>query len=213
MTVKPPHPMKTARASEEATPRRQYRSREDRRRQIIEATLQLLSERGPRNWTIALLAERVGVSEATLFKHFANKDDILLESVGEQVRRTRAWIESLKPERHGWPGVRWFLEEILTHAVATGGGPLILMEQATRFPDSLRKTLDETKLGMHARIEAMLEGSPLMAVSEEVAEIGLAVVTRALLLWGGGDVADPVRQGKAQLAVLEDAFGALAATR
>src|SRR5690606_1754991 len=76
MTVKPPHPMKTARASEEATPRRQYRSREDRRRQIIEATLQLLSGRGPRNWTIALVAERVGVSEATLFKHFANKDDI-----------------------------------------------------------------------------------------------------------------------------------------
>lgn len=57
-------------------------SSEIRRRQIVNATLKIISERGVRNLTTSAIAHEVGMSEANLYRHFANKDEILMETVG-----------------------------------------------------------------------------------------------------------------------------------
>lgn len=54
-------------------------SSEERRRQIINATLDIISERGFGNLTTAEIAARVGVSEGAIFKHFSTKVEILQE--------------------------------------------------------------------------------------------------------------------------------------
>lgn len=59
-------------------------SSEIRRKQVVHATLKIISERGAKNLTISAIAHEVGMSEANLYRHFANKEEILLETV-EQI--------------------------------------------------------------------------------------------------------------------------------
>jgi len=65
-------------------------SREIRRKQFVNATLKIISEKGVSNLTTAAIAEKVGMSEANLYRHFANKEEVLLETVeriGSGLRR------------------------------------------------------------------------------------------------------------------------------
>lgn len=48
-----------------------------RREEIIRASLQVLSDRGAGGLTIAAIAERAGMSEANIYRHFAGKGEIL----------------------------------------------------------------------------------------------------------------------------------------
>jgi len=49
---------------------------EERRRMIVEAALALFSQKGFRGTTTKEIAEAAGCSEATIFKHFATKDEL-----------------------------------------------------------------------------------------------------------------------------------------
>lgn len=50
---------------------------DERRRQIAEAALQILAERGAHRLTAQEIASAVGVTDGTLFRHFKNKDEIV----------------------------------------------------------------------------------------------------------------------------------------
>jgi AcrR family transcriptional regulator len=56
---------------------------EQRRKQIAEAALRIITERGLRSFTIAALSEEVGLADGTIFRHFTDKDDIILEAVSQ----------------------------------------------------------------------------------------------------------------------------------
>jgi len=61
---------------------------ETRQKEIIKATLELLAESGTQSLTTAGIAERVGISEAALYRHFDDKFDIIgssIEFVGERM--------------------------------------------------------------------------------------------------------------------------------
>ena len=66
-----------ATAVEGVKPRRQYRRSADRKQEIMEAVVHLLSERRQEKFTTKEIAARVGVSEASLFRHFRSKAEIL----------------------------------------------------------------------------------------------------------------------------------------
>ncbi len=69
-SLTPPEP-------EEPIVRRQYRSGANRRQEIMEAVVKLLSERKQEKFTTKEIASSVGVSEACLYRHFKNKAEIL----------------------------------------------------------------------------------------------------------------------------------------
>jgi TetR/AcrR family transcriptional regulator len=50
---------------------------EARRRQIIECTIELVSERGPGRTSLAGIAERAGISKAAVLYHFVSKDAVM----------------------------------------------------------------------------------------------------------------------------------------
>jgi AcrR family transcriptional regulator len=52
-------------------------SADDRRTTLLDVTKVLVSEGGPGAVTMGLVAERAGVTRALVYKHFANRDDIL----------------------------------------------------------------------------------------------------------------------------------------
>ena len=57
--------------------------RETRRDQIARAALKIVGESGVSGLTTAAIAREVGISEAALYRHFKNKDEILFETVGK----------------------------------------------------------------------------------------------------------------------------------
>lgn len=64
--------------------------REVRRAQITEAALRIIARHGVRALTTSAIAQEVGISEANLYRHFKNKDEILSEMVdmiGEGLRK------------------------------------------------------------------------------------------------------------------------------
>jgi AcrR family transcriptional regulator len=52
-------------------------------RKVIEAALELIAERGPEATSMDAIAEASGVSKATIYKHWPDKDALLLELMAE----------------------------------------------------------------------------------------------------------------------------------
>ena len=60
---------------------RHYKDTETRRRQVAEAALRTIAEDGVAHFTSKAVAARVGISDGTLFRHFGNKEEIVLEAM------------------------------------------------------------------------------------------------------------------------------------
>ncbi len=58
------------------TKRKRAESQDDTRLRIVEATVQLHEELGPRNTTIKAIAERAGVQRLTVYRHFPTETDV-----------------------------------------------------------------------------------------------------------------------------------------
>lgn len=56
-------------------------SHEERRRQIIDATLDLVAKYGVQGTTLSRIAAQVGVTTPALYAHFANRKEILLAAI------------------------------------------------------------------------------------------------------------------------------------
>jgi AcrR family transcriptional regulator len=73
---------------------------EERRRLIIESAAQLFSRRGFSGTTTREIARAVGISEATVFKHFATKED-LYTAIIEAKAQTQEILETVSPVAEG----------------------------------------------------------------------------------------------------------------
>lgn len=57
------------------------KSTEQRRTEIADVALEIIARDGLRRFTVARISERVGLAEGTIFRHFEDMDDIVLEAV------------------------------------------------------------------------------------------------------------------------------------
>lgn len=76
----------------DAEPRRAARRRlseEERRAQILRATIQVVAHHGFEAATASLIAERAGVSKGLIWHYFAGKNDLMKQTVMETVRLIR----------------------------------------------------------------------------------------------------------------------------
>lgn len=60
---------------------RQYEDSETRRQQVAQAALQVIATEGAGRFTTRAVAERVGIGEGTLFRHFGSKEEIVLAAM------------------------------------------------------------------------------------------------------------------------------------
>jgi len=60
---------------------KRYERTEVRRQQIADAALAILSEGGLRSFTTQAIADRVGIADGTIFRHFKNKQEIVLAAM------------------------------------------------------------------------------------------------------------------------------------
>jgi AcrR family transcriptional regulator len=60
---------------------KEYERTDVRRRQIAEAALDVIAERGLGCFTAKAVADRVGIADGSIFRHFANKREIVLAAM------------------------------------------------------------------------------------------------------------------------------------
>lgn len=179
-------------ADEADPPRRAYRTREERRSEIVRATLAILAEEGMHAWTTSALAERVGVSEATLFKHFDSKDHILSVALQRQAEELRARIEAYRSEGPPWERATGLARRVLAYLEAADGGPLvILLGHAARIRPEMREEVERTGALFRARLVEMLkgeeeEGDRPAGDAGALADLVIAAVQSACLRWSVG---------------------------
>lgn len=65
------------------------------REQILDAAASLFAEHGYAGTSTRAIAERVGVRQASLYYHFAGKDELLLELLEKSVRPSLAFVDLL----------------------------------------------------------------------------------------------------------------------
>lgn len=68
------------------------RKRELTRRALIDAALELFAQRGYDGTSVADIAERAGASEATFFRHFGSKDEVVFSERGVRLPVVREAI-------------------------------------------------------------------------------------------------------------------------
>lgn len=74
----------------------ELRAPDETREQLLSAALSLFVDRGYRGASIKAIAERAGVTSGTIYCHFDNKGELLLEVLQTEVRRTFTLNRSLR---------------------------------------------------------------------------------------------------------------------
>ncbi|MFF1834858.1 TetR/AcrR family transcriptional regulator [Streptomyces sp. NPDC058231] len=84
------------------------------RQRIIDETLRLFEAKGFHETLVDEIAERSGVSRATLYQYFASKDEIfqeLMEECGAALQRVVRRLGPLGPTEEGFDNLHWWLGE------------------------------------------------------------------------------------------------------
>src|ERR1700761_810536 len=85
------------------------------RERIVAAAMEVFAERGL-DASTAEIAARAGVGEATLFRRFPTKDDLVIAIIGAQLVETAALAAACLEEEDAWRGVERFLAEMAERA-------------------------------------------------------------------------------------------------
>jgi AcrR family transcriptional regulator len=112
----------------------------DRPRALMSAALKLLTRRGYRRVSLDDVAESAGVSKATVYHYFANKNELLTRTLAERVSEKHAEVERLLAESGGsaTDRLRVFLRHYWSVALTRRAGVwqrLLVGEIVTDAPD------------------------------------------------------------------------------
>ena len=101
MSSRPDHPVTSA------TRARSDRSPSAARERVVEAAYELFSRHGIRAVGVDAVIARSGVAKMTLYRHFASKDELVLEFLRErEARWTVEWLQGEVEERTDDPAQR-----------------------------------------------------------------------------------------------------------
>jgi AcrR family transcriptional regulator len=109
---------------------------QERRREIADAAIKILSERGLRECTAAQIASEVGITDGTIFRHFKDKNEIILAALdrlqelivtaprtgADPVERLRDFVTSRLHAVAVEPGLQSILfSDQISHALGADG--------------------------------------------------------------------------------------------
>ena len=90
---------------------------EERKKQIIEVAMKIFSEKGFQGTKTKDIAKAAGISEAMIFKHFKNKDDIynsIIRAINSNMKEHSKEMSHIQSQVSNFPTV---LKELILHAI------------------------------------------------------------------------------------------------
>jgi len=158
------------------------------REQILDAAAALFAERGFAATTTRLIAERVGIRQASLYYHFAGKDELLIELLTTSVRPSLdavARIEALVPGDASAAAALYLLAlidvETLSRTPHNIGTLYLLPEVQHERYDSFRAERQELqdaygRLGARAASPEVLAGASAERLGELLIQVTEVVI-------------------------------------
>ena len=137
------------------------RTKAERQKEIAEATLKLVATYGVDGTTVSRIAAAVGLSRAALYKHFPNRDAVLLAAMDLMVERSPSWISQtfgddvfshlidMGDKHASWAASEFdaFIHPMFQFAAASGEGKVVggLGERQSMFVRALADLVEEGK--------------------------------------------------------------------
>ena len=127
---------------------RKEREKDERKKQILEATIQIIKEEGLDNLSIRKIAQKIEYSPAVVYHYFKNKEDILEHTIHQQyvslVQGMQALTEIEDPEvliaELGRKYINWALENPeLYKAIMLNSSPNVLKNSSVLFKGVARE--------------------------------------------------------------------------
>ncbi len=130
---------------------------EVRRDQIVQAALAIISSKGVGGLTTAALAAGAGVSEANLYRHFKNKEDIFFAAVSYVKERIAKNIElSLSGTDAPIKKIRRFYDLQIDLMGKNSGIPRFMFSDELHISERLREKLLQTMYAFSATLASFI---------------------------------------------------------
>ncbi len=168
---------------------RRNKSRRERRAEIVAATLAILAEDGLHAWTTSALAQRVGCSEATLFRHFASKEEILSAAFKYQSQTLARRVAGFRALGSAWEQLQGLVLDVVSFLEDTGGSPLMILSgQAARISAETEREAEATRELLRRRLaelfhQAGCEGNERPFRPDLLADMAIAIIQYTGLRW------------------------------
>lgn len=149
------------------TQRKRAQQKDETRRRIVEAAVDLHGSVGPALTTISMLAERAGVQRHTVYAHFPDEQSLYMACSGLALERDPL------PDPGAWKG--------LDGATRLQAGLGAIYDWYERNADLLACVLRDAEYHAPTRQISALRFGPAMAAYREVLGAGLDMKQRAML--------------------------------
>lgn len=146
-------------AASEGRPRRRRGGHDERRQQLVEAAVLLIGSLGLRGTTVSRISAEVGLSEMAAYRHFASKNEILMEANTYLVNRILQWLNSSQDpciiRRLQQLGLQHL--DMLAADLDMYTAPYMQFLTMTHHDEPLRRHVATNNDRMKERIEALVE--------------------------------------------------------
>lgn len=193
------------------------KSAEERKSEIVEATLRLADKLGPDRLSTTEIAKAVGVTQAAIFRHFPTKPD-LWEAVAARIaeKLQRRWL-AVEDESASPPGkLQALVAAQLTAVQATPAIPAILFSHELHTENArLRKFFYAVVERLHGLVLRILEDGQRSGHfrrdldPSDAAFLAIGLVQGLVLRWSlSGRSFDLAEEGRRLFSILLAGFGA-----
>ena len=156
----------------------------DRRAQIARVTLRLIAERGLSGASLARISSQLGITDTALYRHFANKDEILVAAFDVLAERVFRWIESSQGadaterlEAMGKSHADLFSQDIR-------GFNVPMFQFNVWIPrDKVRRHVDETHLAIISALARVIEDGKLDGSIRQDVDVDIVVSQIYAWIW------------------------------
>lgn len=185
----------------------------DRKAEIVEATLVLVAERGPDRVNTQAVAERVGITQPGIFRHFPAKRDLWLAVADWVVTEAeRRWAAATKPKESPLANIKAIIKAQMKFIQDTPAVPSLIFSQELHAQnEELRQAFHSMAVKFHALLTGMARqsqanGELSSALSpEDIASLLLTLTPGLATRWSlSGRAFNLAREGERLLTILLD---------
>ena len=181
-------------------------STEERQASIIDEAIKIIHEMGYQSFSIRELASRVGISEPALYRHFLNKEDIVLGILGRFGEFDAKLFNEVKLKEKPVEKIKCFVQYHFNFLEKKPGMTSIVFAEDIFNQSSLIREKVLLIMGKRKRIlraiidEAKLNNQVIDLETDEILTVILGVIRLAVLEWRLSEFAFPLSQRGAKIA-------------